>query len=233
MAEHAFDALKAPIMRVARPAVPVAFSPPLEALRHAECRQDRRGGEEGDAGVTSAAAKVATKSCAVFIRRLGGDYRRERATRRRLLQGQDAQPRGRLWRRRRLRRLCAAAGTPYRPPHRRHADGHRAEHAGRGIADRAAPPGRDRPQGRHRRHAVRFRADHQRAAQSGADEARPRPLQLHRQHQRGPERLLRLAHARDRHARRLQEAPARPHGADRRRQHAGHPLQGAEPDARA
>ena len=31
VAEHAFDALKAPILRVARPPVPVAFSPPLEA----------------------------------------------------------------------------------------------------------------------------------------------------------------------------------------------------------
>jgi pyruvate/2-oxoglutarate/acetoin dehydrogenase E1 component len=31
VAEHAFDALKAPIVRVARPAVPIAFSPPLEA----------------------------------------------------------------------------------------------------------------------------------------------------------------------------------------------------------
>jgi pyruvate dehydrogenase E1 component beta subunit len=31
-AEYAFDALKAPILRVARPAVPVAFSPPLEAF---------------------------------------------------------------------------------------------------------------------------------------------------------------------------------------------------------
>jgi pyruvate dehydrogenase E1 component beta subunit len=31
VAEHAFDALKAPILRVARPPVPIAFSPPLEA----------------------------------------------------------------------------------------------------------------------------------------------------------------------------------------------------------
>jgi pyruvate dehydrogenase E1 component beta subunit len=31
VAEHAFHALKAPIMRVARPPVPIAFSPPLEA----------------------------------------------------------------------------------------------------------------------------------------------------------------------------------------------------------
>jgi acetoin:2,6-dichlorophenolindophenol oxidoreductase subunit beta len=31
VAEHAFAALKAPIMRIARPAVPVPFSPPLEA----------------------------------------------------------------------------------------------------------------------------------------------------------------------------------------------------------
>jgi pyruvate dehydrogenase E1 component beta subunit len=31
VAEHAFAALKAPILRIARPAVPVAFSPPLEA----------------------------------------------------------------------------------------------------------------------------------------------------------------------------------------------------------
>jgi pyruvate dehydrogenase E1 component beta subunit len=30
VAEHAFDALKAPILRVARPPVPIAFSPPLE-----------------------------------------------------------------------------------------------------------------------------------------------------------------------------------------------------------
>jgi pyruvate dehydrogenase E1 component beta subunit len=32
VAEHAFAALKAPVLRIARPAVPVAFSPPLEAF---------------------------------------------------------------------------------------------------------------------------------------------------------------------------------------------------------
>jgi pyruvate dehydrogenase E1 component beta subunit len=32
VAEHAFDTLKAPILRIARPPVPVAFSPPLEAF---------------------------------------------------------------------------------------------------------------------------------------------------------------------------------------------------------
>ena len=49
MAERAFDALKAPILRVARPAVPVAFSPPLEA--HVTPNADK---------IVAAARKVAT-----------------------------------------------------------------------------------------------------------------------------------------------------------------------------
>ena len=48
VAEHAFDALKAPILRVARPAGADRVLAAARSACHAERRQDRRGGEEGD-----------------------------------------------------------------------------------------------------------------------------------------------------------------------------------------
>ena len=159
-----------------------------------------------------------SKRCAVLLGVIGMARGGRAGLRAGFLQGQDHQHPGRLLAGRRLRHQCARAGAPHGPPHSGQSHHRGAEHAGRRQPECGALPRQHRGEGRHRSQHLQFRRHRRGAAESGQDQDRFPQVQLDRQHQPGPDRLLCLACARREDARGTQGAAEGALRLDRRRQ---------------